>query len=471
MEDNKDKKDITENQVDNKAEAPVNNEAKGEESEKGYKRVDVEGGYLTNKDEITYFKAIQRRDLLNNFMLGDFNSKGDYVLKEPLMRELVVMKKYLIDSFFNNVYFVRSTMITNEVGALQFCVMVKTSKDSNKATAILKLLEPVNKAGGYIQNTNSFTVATYTDDNDDYFLSKVKKVFNIYPVEDGITQNEEEVAEIMARLAARSRAKFAAISKLAVVDKKHYDDRIEALKAGGFDGVLEELNALMKKAGVFIDPSNPNYYKVLNDLMDQAVDNYSRKHPEMANKVRDALAKSNREYAENMQNTAIENKQPAPTLDKKVEQEKPKEEEQAKSKPKANDKAKPAKAKAKAKGKDKAAAKKAENTYDAFVNAFKEIAKENTTPTVNKEGEDPEYSKTGSKKESDSLVNDILQRSNEHLENKVLGKNEQTIEVGKNNDSIAPTQKAEDVVENAVTEAKNQYKEAKSNINTLDRQM
>ncbi len=270
---------------------------KNENAPKGYKRVDTEGGVLTDEDEINYFKTIQRREVLNNYMLGDFNSTGDYVLKEPMMKELVIMKKFLIDSYFNNVYFVKSALITREVGNLQFCVMIKTSKDGNKATAILKLLEPVTKAGGYIQNTNSFTVATYTDDNDNYFLSKVKKVFNIFPPEDpDVKQDEEEVAEIMARLAMRSKIKLLGASVYTKIEKEHYSNRIEVLRKGGYDDVLEELNKLMEKAKVFLKPDDPNYYKTVNDLIDQAVDNIGRKNPKRLKDIKKALLAANKDY-------------------------------------------------------------------------------------------------------------------------------------------------------------------------------
>lgn len=268
-----------------------------ENAPKGYKRVDIEGGILTDEDEISYFKTIQKREVLNNHMLGDFNANGDYVIKEPMMKELVIMKKFLIDSYFNNVYFVKSALITREVGNIQFCVMVKTSKDGNKATAILKLLEPITKAGGYIQNTNSFTVATYTDDNDDYFMSKVKKVFNIHPIEEAdVKQDEEEVAEIIARLSMRSKTKLLGASVYAKIEKEHYDNRISILKQGGFDDVLEELNTLMEKAKVFLNPSDPNYYRTINDLIDQAIDNVGKKHPNRMKDVKKALLAANKDY-------------------------------------------------------------------------------------------------------------------------------------------------------------------------------
>lgn len=294
MDAKKDQSVNTEQELELQAEGSM----EAAKSSKGYKRVDVEGGVLTEEDDIEYFKRIQRRDVVNNSMLGEFNATGDYVIKEPMMKELVVMKKFLIDSYFNNVYFLKSAFVTRETGNLQFCVMIRTSEDSNKATAILKLLEPVTKAGGYIQNTNSFTVATYTDANDEYFLSKVKKVFRIYPLEDGIKQDEEEVAGIIAKLANRNRTRLLGVSIYTKVEKEHYDNRIDALKKGGFDDVLEELKALTDKAKVFLNPNDPNYFRTMNDLIDQAIDNIGRKNPKRLKDIKNALKAADKAYIE-----------------------------------------------------------------------------------------------------------------------------------------------------------------------------
>ena len=46
-----------------------------------YKRVDIEGGVLVDPAEINYYKQVQSNDVLNNYMLGDFNEKRQLCFK------------------------------------------------------------------------------------------------------------------------------------------------------------------------------------------------------------------------------------------------------------------------------------------------------------------------------------------------------------------------------------------------------
>ena len=52
-----------------------------------YRRPDIEGGSLINKSDIEYYKEVRSDEVMDNQLLGDFNSKGEYVIKENILRK------------------------------------------------------------------------------------------------------------------------------------------------------------------------------------------------------------------------------------------------------------------------------------------------------------------------------------------------------------------------------------------------
>ena len=53
-----------------------------------YKRNDIEDQYLLDSNDIENFKQQQAQDVIDNFMLGDFNSDGNYVVDKSIINEL-----------------------------------------------------------------------------------------------------------------------------------------------------------------------------------------------------------------------------------------------------------------------------------------------------------------------------------------------------------------------------------------------
>lgn len=254
-----------------------------------YKRIDVEGGYMTDIDEIENFKSVQRRDVINNYMLGDFNDVGDYIISEKVLSGLVSIKK-TVSNEYNNMIFLKSVSEFSEKNKLEFCIVVKELTDNKQgyATAIMKLLEPVNKINGYITNTNSFIVASFTDVNDDNFIAKVKRVFGVVDSNDTNGKDDPKVvADILNRITFLRHCKDMSISVFMTVEGDYYHGRLEILKQNPeYEEVLKKYRSLILKANMFLDPASPQYHAYMNELLDQAIDNAINENPDLRFKLK-----------------------------------------------------------------------------------------------------------------------------------------------------------------------------------------
>lgn len=252
-----------------KASEVVNEEKK----EIRYKKIDCESGYLTDEVEIENFKIYQRRDIVENFMLGDYNDKGDYVLGSKILKGMVGVRKEKTGDY-NQVIFLSSVDSFGEKGKLKFSITINSAKDQEGyKIAVLKLLEPVKKIGGYIENTNSFIVASYKDVGDEQFVGKVLKIFHVVDsAVDGGKDDPEIVASIIERLKYLSVYKSVYDEGIFLQEQAYYYARLEILKDPRFEGILNEYKKHLTKASMFIDPSAKDYYAKLNELLDLSID-------------------------------------------------------------------------------------------------------------------------------------------------------------------------------------------------------
>lgn len=272
-----------------------------------YKRIDTEGGLLTVDQEIDNYITTQHYEIRNNYMLGNYNKDGNYYIEEGILTSLVKIPKVKL-SQYENTQFLTSTTAFEYKGLLQFCV-VTTKKDGN-ATATLKLMEPVNKINGYIQNTNSFAVAFFTDDDNAEFAGKMEKVFNIYDHSD-VKSDDADIQAIINRILYLRSQQLALGELFAEAEKDYYENRLEILQRPEYANVLKTYRELLVKAGVFLDEKDPNYYTSLNELLDQAIDITFNKNPELKqtymDDVKEIDSKHNETITQIEQNTELVN--------------------------------------------------------------------------------------------------------------------------------------------------------------------
>ena len=166
-----------------------------------YVRRDIEGGYLYNKSEINYFRQVQKLEVANNLMLGDYNQNGIYTLNAEMLQQLIGLTKVYQYSFGSNM-FCQSLDDIEGYGKIDFAIkIVKDYPTKGKTTAILELLEPIDKANGYYTNTNTVQIDFYTAPDTNTFVIDVLKRFNIISNKDSglVAKKHEDIDLIVAR--------------------------------------------------------------------------------------------------------------------------------------------------------------------------------------------------------------------------------------------------------------------------------
>ena len=100
------------------------------------------------------------------------------MLQKDILTALVKCHKHITRAYADTIY-LQSYNTFGERGPIEFSLSFVAGKEG-KQVAVLKILEPIDKINGYLINTHSFVVATYTDVNDENYMTKVKKVFHIF---------------------------------------------------------------------------------------------------------------------------------------------------------------------------------------------------------------------------------------------------------------------------------------------------
>lgn len=243
------------------------------EQNERYARADVHGGYLYNKSEIDYFKQTQALDVVSNLMLGDFNKKGLYMINEEVIKELVKLKKVYQYSF-GSTTFCQSMNDVGGYGKIDFAIKIRSNNQNGITTATLQLLETIDRANGYYQNTNTASIATYSAKESNSFIVDMLKYFNVVSKKDeGLLRkdkNEEDVDLIIARKKYEDLLKKGSEEKIDLAFKSLYEKRLKILaKSAVGKKILAELNSETYKInGWFVKEGMPGYYKYLNQVLD-----------------------------------------------------------------------------------------------------------------------------------------------------------------------------------------------------------
>lgn len=312
-----------------------------------YARADVQGGYLYNKSEIDYFKQTQAIDVMYNLMLGDFNKKGAYVINKGIIEQLVKVKK-IYQYSFGSTTFCQSAQDVGGYGKIDFAIKMRNNTQNKTITATLQLLETIDRANGYYQNTNTASIEVYTAPESNHYVVDMLKYFNVVSKkEDGFLRKEKEeenVDLIIARKKYEELLKNNILDKLDGLNKSLFEKRIKLLQRSEVGKkILAKFNTETYKInGWFLKEGMPGYYRYLNQVLDGLLEVHSaevlqdvaltaglRKATEVfaleANKLSEVtgkmiLSNSNpelnaqnaREYAEAQQNKQAEEvKQPA----------------------------------------------------------------------------------------------------------------------------------------------------------------
>lgn len=253
---------------------PLKNEVEEQSEVVKYKRPDIEGGFIYNKDELNYYKTVQSTDIIDNCLLGDFDSAGNYNVSKSIVDELIKVNKVYLTAYENSIY-CHTFNEYNGYGKIEFRLKIlsNTPKEGN-TTAILELLETVNKVNGYYQNTNHVSLVG-VQFKGETSTEKVFKFFNIHNGEDdGAKVENEKDDEIKNRINRMLTMKKVHVGIMEKYEKDLYKKRIEILKKSKYGAeLLEDFNKeYFHVKGKFIKENSPEYYKHLNQLLDSIIE-------------------------------------------------------------------------------------------------------------------------------------------------------------------------------------------------------
>ena len=264
-----------------------------------YKRADIIEGYLTDEVEVEAFKVTQTYDVVFNNMLGDYDEDGEYIIASDILEALIKCHKHITRAYADTLY-LQSYQKFGDKGNIEFTLSF-VKNNEGKQVAVLKVLEPVNKVGGYLINTHSIVVGTYTDVNDDMYMTKVKKVFHIYDSEEeGGKDDLVELNALMLRLELLAKIREILLKNLAKDEEKYFNERLNALKQTQFEEIMKEFEVLKQKSAMFLNPSSQYYFFYLNQILDMALYNTRFTNPNLYKEAMTALKQVMQEYSKEM---------------------------------------------------------------------------------------------------------------------------------------------------------------------------
>lgn len=240
-----------------------------------YKRPDVAGGYLSDKEEVEYFKAVQRLDVIDNCMLGDFDATGKYVVNKAISDKLVKMKKAYVSAFEKSIY-CESVKEFPEYGKINFQLKIIPNSPKGSTTVMLELLETVNRCNGYYQNTNHVALigAKFKGEEN---IEKIFKFFNIVSGDDdegALKEKDVDVVEIAHRIAYLQLFREGNRRALQKYQKDLYNKKIALLsKSNEGMKLLEDFNKeFFHINNKYTSKDNVDFYKHLNQLLDSIIE-------------------------------------------------------------------------------------------------------------------------------------------------------------------------------------------------------
>ena len=113
-----------------------------------YIKNDCEQGFVTDKAEIEFLKFNNLRHTVMGCMLGDFDAKGNYIVAPEIVKELIDMPKYIVDS-------VENVDVCYSVIKLDKQITFFVTFEGDQVT--LSLAEKMNFQGNFKANAGMFS--------------------------------------------------------------------------------------------------------------------------------------------------------------------------------------------------------------------------------------------------------------------------------------------------------------------------
>lgn len=245
-----------------------------------YLKIDSELGYVEDIADIEYLKFNNMRHTVLGNMLGDYDSEGNYVVDPEIVKELIGMRKYIVESIDNIDICVSELKLDKQISFL-----VTFEGERATLTLVEKLSYEANYKtdSGIYSNLNEYVLDS-VETSGEIDKSIIYRRWNISQTEGNVldifSMDEETIASLY-KIANRFKTNLMANKVL--MEK---EEEIEEIEAGFAVDVFEILSRYpkLKKAvddsikqslsenSEFIRIDKPNFAKTLNEVIVQKIE-------------------------------------------------------------------------------------------------------------------------------------------------------------------------------------------------------
>lgn len=253
---------------------------------------------LTDSLDISYYKNLQQDEIVDSFLLGEFDSLGNYIINKDILLELVAVKKTIKESKENR--YILSAKVKE--GFDNFVFTLQIDDEGSQKIAALRLIENDTKPNG-VKEILKTSIGRYKDDNDVYFMTKVKKIFNIVEGEaEGKDLNNEEFLKIVLK----KLQIFKTLKKHEGEFEENAKNYIESVVAILKNNPGKFSEYVLRKYGIMLDDmkeliGKPKYYKTIKMKLDKLINESKKVIKDTA--VNALIDEARKQFLDKCQNT------------------------------------------------------------------------------------------------------------------------------------------------------------------------
>lgn len=211
-----------------------------------------------------YQRFLQENLAISQGLVGSFNEEDKYVVSQDSIQEIVGAKKMLTS--YKDTEALCELCTPNNTYKLKFRFTIDVA--NNKKYASLYLLESFNLYDEK-QELDTFLI-NYCEANDNNFLDKLKKAFNLTTKDESQGKDIKNSALKFETLIIEKKDKLKAMSApFMMQNKKYIQDVLKILKVSGASG--NEIVKIFKKeiSKIPVDKLDPQYWQTTKDILDK----------------------------------------------------------------------------------------------------------------------------------------------------------------------------------------------------------
>lgn len=246
-----------------------------------YLKQDSDLGYIENSAEIEYLKLNNLRHSILGFMLGDFDEQGFYTISTEIQKELLSMRKFIVNSV-DNIDICHGTVMLDK----PITFMVTFESDRATLSLVEKISFEANTAinSGAYSNVNEF-VLDEVETAGEINRNLVYKRWNIGEFGGEVLGvNSMDATTLALYSGLVNRYKYLLAANKLLLEKEEQLEDIEAEYTLGIVEILsrypalkavveEEVKTQIKDKTKFLRLDKPNFAKTFNEILDQSLEN------------------------------------------------------------------------------------------------------------------------------------------------------------------------------------------------------